>query len=101
MRESKKAKVALTRSSEAKREKENSASLTQIKKGQKIIRPKVAIGGLDADLYQSADPFRNRKSRKKVETLKDFKEFDPLKRLRKGGKLGKSSFKSKGKFKRR
>ena len=32
---------------------------------------------------------------------KPFKEFDPTMSLRKGGKLGRKSFKSKSKFKRR
>lgn len=70
--------------------------------GGKVKRPKIALGGLDADFYSgSSDPFRSRKSSRVTEKLADFKEFDPLKRLRKGGKLGKSSFKSKSKFKRR
>ena len=32
---------------------------------------------------------------------KPFKEYDPTMNLRKGGKLGRKSFKSKSKFKRR
>ena len=32
---------------------------------------------------------------------KDFTEYNPDKKLRKGGKIGASSFKSKSKFKRR
>lgn len=32
---------------------------------------------------------------------KDFTDFDPNKKLKKGGKVGKQAFKSKGKFKRR
>ena len=32
---------------------------------------------------------------------KDFTDFNPDKKLRKGGKIGVSSFKSKSKFKRR
>ena len=72
-------------------------------KGAKIRRPKVALGGLDADIYGGSDPFRGRRSSKDASAgkLRDFKDFDPLKRLRKGGKLGKGAFKSKGKFKRR
>lgn len=72
------------------------------KKSLKVIRPKAAVGGLDAVVYSSAkDPFRNRKGSQLRERAADFKEFDPMKRLRKGGKLGKSSFKSKARYKRR
>jgi hypothetical protein len=68
----------------------------------KIRRPRAALGGLDADVFGGAtDVFRSRKSSRVTESLKDFKEFDPNMRLRKQGKLGKSAFKSKGKFKRR
>lgn len=71
-------------------------------KKEKIYRPKVALGGLDAELYgDSSDPFRGRKSSKVRVNPKEMTEFDPLKKLRKGGKLGNKSFKSKAKFKRR
>mmetsp|Transcript_17402 Transcript_17402/g.17488 ORF Transcript_17402/g.17488 Transcript_17402/m.17488 type:complete len:764 (+) Transcript_17402:55-2346(+) len=73
----------------------------------KLLRPKVAVGGYDQDLNEwSGGNDGGKKLSKKKQRLaamkdKEFTEFDPSKKLRKGGKVGKASFKSKGKFKRR
>lgn len=71
----------------------------------KIIRPKFAVGGLDQDLMDwggsSAGSGLSKKQMKQDAKEKDFTDFNPEKKLRKGGKIGASSFKSKSKFKRR
>ena len=70
---------------------------------KKVSRPKIAVGGSDQDLF-SSEPVQGKVSKhvlKQLEKEKAFTEFDPNKRLRKGGKLGSKSFKSKGRFKRR
>jgi ATP-dependent RNA helicase DDX27 len=69
---------------------------------KKVSRPKFAVGGIDQDLLfePSKDKVSKRVS-KQLAKEKDFSEFDPNKRLKKGGKLGNKSFKSKSKFKRR
>ena len=71
----------------------------------KIHRPRFAIGGLDQDLSEWSGGGKEALSKKQVKRMaeneKEFKEFDPNMRLRKGGKPGKSSFKSKARFKRR
>ena len=70
----------------------------------KIIRPKFAVGGLDQDLMDwggSSSGGLSKKQMKQDAKEKDFTEFNPDKKLRKGGKIGASSFKSKSKFKRR
>ena len=70
----------------------------------KIIRPKFAVGGLDQDMLDwggSSGSGLSKKQIKQDAKEKDFTEFNPDKKLRKGGKIGVSSFKSKSKFKRR
>lgn len=69
--------------------------------GGKVRRPVFAVGGLDADLHDWIGGAKIEKASKKRKVEKEFTEFDASKRLRKGGKLGNKSFKSKGKFKRR
>ena len=89
---------------EVKEEKKNKAlSTIGLKANPKIIRPKFAVGGFDQDLMEwGGDGKVDRKSKKKMESReKEFSDFDPEKRLRKQGKVGKASFKSKSKFKRR
>lgn len=75
---------------------------THKKGAQRVHRPVFAVGGLDQDMaeWSGKGDVAARKSKKKKEE-KDFTDFDPSKRLRKGGKVGHNSFKSKGKFKRR
>jgi hypothetical protein len=71
----------------------------------KIIRPKFAVGGLDQDMMDwggsSSGSGLSKKQIKKDSKEKEFTEYNPDKKLRKGGKIGVSSFKSKTKFKRR
>ena len=71
----------------------------------KIIRPKFAVGGLDQDMMDwggsSSGSGLSKKQIKQDSKEKDFTEYNPEKKLRKGGKIGASSFKSKSKFKRR
>ena len=71
----------------------------------KIIRPKFAVGGLDQDMMDwggsSSGSGLSKKQIKQDSKEKDFTEYNPDKKLRKGGKIGASSFKSKSKFKRR
>jgi hypothetical protein len=68
-------------------------------------RPVFAAGGLDQDLYSwgggSSTGKTLSKKKLKLSAEKEFTDFDPTMRLRKGGKKGHSSFKSKAKFKRR
>ena len=71
---------------------------------KKIIRPKFAVGGLDQDMLDwggSSGSGLSKKQMKQDAKEKDFTDFNPDKKLRKGGKIGVSSFKSKSKFKRR
>jgi hypothetical protein len=72
-----------------------------VKKTQKVVRQKFAVGGLDLDEDWNSGSGKQLSKKKKDARELAFKEFDPNKRLRKGGKIGKASFKSKGKFKRR
>lgn len=73
--------------------------------GMKVIRPKFAVGGLDADLMDwgtgGAGGLKSKDAKRMQRQVEEFRGFDPDKKLRKGGKIGKSSFKSKSKFKRR
>lgn len=108
-------KEALAAAAKMERNKEKSAGELAMKRvtikdddsrsHQKVVRQKFAVGGLDQDLYawgSSSSVVAKAPSRKQQkEREKEFTEFDPNKRLKKGGKIGKSSFKSKGKFKRR
>eukprot|EP01039_Chlorochromonas_danica_P005723 gene5723-6307_t len=69
------------------------------KKRLKVVRQKFAVGGLDLD-----DDWGGAKAdrlRKKAAPEPTFKEFDASKYLRKGGKKGNATFKSKGRYKRR
>ena len=77
-----------------------------VKQHTKVVRQKIAVGGLDQDMVEwggsaGSSGGMSKKQIKKAAMEKEFTEFDANKRLRKGGKLGKSSFKSKSKFKRR
>jgi hypothetical protein len=73
-----------------------------------VIRQSFAVGGLDGDLLGDGDrgiggggTTRKSLSMEARKAGKEFTEFDPTKRLRKQGKVGHNSFKSKSKFKRR
>lgn len=67
---------------------------------KKVHRPVFAVGGLDQDMADwNGKEMKEKKTKKKLD--KEFTDFDPTKRLRKQGKLGSNSFKSKGKYKRR
>jgi len=83
----------------------------------KVVRPSFAVGGLDRDFEdwggssgagkggggggpgESAGMSKSQIRRAAQD--KPFTDFDPTKSLRKGGKLGTKSFKSKSKYKRR
>lgn len=73
----------------------------------KIFRPVIAVGGLDQDMNEwrgggkGGTGGKGLKRQLKKEREEEFTEFDPNKKLRKGGKLGKQAFKSKSRFKRR
>ena len=74
------------------------------KKHTKVVRQTFAFGGLDQDLYggsSMSSRFNKKKTSQLKNDMEDWKEFDPNKRLRKGGKVGTASFKSKKRFKRR
>jgi ATP-dependent RNA helicase DDX27 len=78
------------------------------KKGKdvKVHRPILAVGGLDHDISDWAGSARGKnKEYKKMKIqnaeIENFSEFDPNKKLRRGGKLSANSFKSKSKYKRR
>jgi hypothetical protein len=96
---------------QAEERKDKSLAELDAKKGKKklsdgrtkIMRPKFAIGGIDQDMSEWGEGGGSvsKKLLKKDARQKEFTDFDPEKRLRKGGKVGKSSFKSKAKFKRR
>eukprot|EP01033_Poteriospumella_lacustris_P015493 gene15493-11084_t len=73
----------------------------------KVVRQSRAVGGLDfadSEWASSGEDIANRMSKKKLRKLQEdmkFTDFDSNKRLRKGGKAGTTSFKSKKRFKRR
>jgi len=73
----------------------------------KVIRPKIAVGGIDQDAIgwgtSTSSNSVSKKQRRAALREKEapFIAFDPEKRLRKQGRVGSSSFKSKKKFKRR
>lgn len=73
----------------------------------KVVRQSRAVGGLDfadSEWASSGEDIANRMSKKKLRKLQEdmkFTDFDANKRLRKGGKAGTTSFKSKKRFKRR
>jgi hypothetical protein len=72
-----------------------------------IVRQSFAVGGLDTDLADTDRGIGGGGASRKTVRMdarkagKEFTEFDSTKRLRKQGKVGKSTFKSKSKFKRR
>lgn len=69
-----------------------------------MTRQQFAVGGLDADFGGGENGDGMTSKERKVASRKaekEFTEFDASKRLRKGGKIGAKSFKSKSKFKRR
>lgn len=71
-------------------------------RNKKVARPKFAVGGADQDFFSNEDDGKVSKHViKQLAKEKEFTEFDPEKRLRKGGKMANKSFKSKSKFKRR
>lgn len=72
---------------------------------EKIVRHVRPVGGLDTFLSEGnewgANSSAAKKKRQREDKEMDFTDFDPNKRLKKGGKAGKASFKSKKRFKRR
>jgi ATP-dependent RNA helicase DDX27 len=70
---------------------------------KKVHRPVFAVGGLDQDMAEWSGKGETSKDRKKAgkKDEKEFTEFDPNKKLKKGGKTGTNAFKSKAKHKRR
>jgi hypothetical protein len=74
------------------------------RKKTKVVRQTFAFGGFDQDIQEHSGASMNRINKKRSAreaNPEDWKEFDPNKRLKKGGKTGTSSFKSKKRFKRR
>jgi len=76
-----------------------------VKGTNKVIRPKIAVGGLEQDMLDwggsNGSGGISKKQKKADARAKEFVDFDPEKRLRKEGKIGRKAFKSKSKFKRR
>jgi len=72
---------------------------------EKIVRHVRPVGGLDNFLNEGnewgANSSAAKKKRQREDKEMEFTDFDPNKRLKKGGKAGKASFKSKKRFKRR
>ena len=68
-----------------------------------VSRPKFAVGGLALDdvWNRGKSDKMSKATEKTLKAAADFTEFDASKRLGRGGKVGKSAFKSKGKHKRR
>jgi hypothetical protein len=68
------------------------------------MRPRIAVGGLDLESGFGGEKVSKNKRLKmqvrKMEEGLNF-EYDPNKKLKKGGKVGKHAFKSKGRYKRR
>ena len=74
-------------------------------KNKKVTRPQFATGGID-EVFGNTDGNNNggkvsKKVFRELSKLENFVDFDPDKKLRKQGKVGTSSFKSKKKYKRR
>lgn len=80
----------------------------------KVLRPKIAFGGIDQDhLFDwgaggsngggvgSMSKTKVKKLLASEKEINSFTDFDPTKKLKKGGKSSKGAFKSKSKFKRR
>lgn len=103
---SRKAKVNTLEQAAAFRDRDLGGSSGGGNKGKKVKSHVRAIGGLDQDSGLmdwdgGAQPGLSSKERKKAAREKEFTDFDPNMRLRKGGKVGRASFKSSKKFKRR
>mmetsp|Transcript_20918 Transcript_20918/g.30124 ORF Transcript_20918/g.30124 Transcript_20918/m.30124 type:complete len:756 (+) Transcript_20918:54-2321(+) len=100
----KRAKVSRRENAEQLKEKTPS-DISKKAKADKVRRPVFAVGGLDHDMNDWNGSTGGIKVKKKVLQKQakesEFSEFDPNKKLRKGGKLGHKSFKSKSKYKRR
>ncbi|CAE7655110.1 unnamed protein product [Symbiodinium microadriaticum] len=101
-------KVKLASRDKKEVQKEKTMAEMGIKKGvknEKIRRPVFAVGGLDQDMLDwnggGSGGKINRKAAERDAREGKFTDFDPNKKLRKGGKIGMQSFKSKSKFKRR
>ena len=74
-------------------------------RNRKIARPKFATGGSD-DIFGDVNENNNggkvtKRVIKQISKLENFTDFDPNRKLRKGGKVGTNGFKSKKKYKRR
>jgi hypothetical protein len=74
-------------------------------RNKKVSRPKFAVGGSDIDVF-GEDSYENggkvsKSVQKQMAKIESFTEFDPNKKLRKQGKIGTASFKSKKRYKRR
>jgi ATP-dependent RNA helicase DDX27 len=103
---SRKAKANTLEQAAAFRDRDLGGSSGGGNKGKKVKSHVRAIGGLDQDSGLmdwdgGAQPGLSSKERKKAAREKEFTDFDPNMRLRKGGKVGRASFKSSKKFKRR
>lgn len=93
---------------------DGAASKQKRKQQMKVVRQSFAVGGLDQDYVDwgmgsagSASAQGGSKGGmtkgqiRQAAHEKPFSDFDATKKLRKGGKLGHNSFKSKSKYKRR
>ena len=88
---------------------DGAASKQKRKQQMKVVRQSFAVGGLDQDYVDwgmgsagSASAQGGSKGQiRQAAREKPFSDFDATKKLRKGGKLGHNSFKSKSKYKRR
>jgi ATP-dependent RNA helicase DDX27 len=99
----KRAKNSARETKEKTKEKLISELVKKTTKTGKVIRPKIAVGGIDQDLLGWGSPSGSGLSKKQIKLAQreEFTDFDAEKKLRKGGKIGSNSFKSKKKFKRR
>jgi hypothetical protein len=70
-------------------------------KKTKVLRQTFAFGGFDQDIQEHSSSSLNRLDKKRAVPQDEWKDFDPNKRLKKGGKTGTASFKSKKRYKRR
>mmetsp|Transcript_19229 Transcript_19229/g.27521 ORF Transcript_19229/g.27521 Transcript_19229/m.27521 type:complete len:857 (+) Transcript_19229:1298-3868(+) len=72
------------------------------KQGNKVVRQKFAVGGLDqSPLEWGGAGGGGQKKKSKDAAAAAFTDFDPNRKLRKGGKISTNAFKSKKKYKRR
>ena len=74
-------------------------------KNKKVKRPQFATGGSD-DIFGYMNDNNDggkvsKRVTKQISRLENFTDFDPNRKLRKNGKVGTSTFKSKKKYKRR